>query len=158
MGISIIIVSYNVRHVLPACLNSILHSSKNFPHKVEITVVDNHSRDETVFQLKSSFSKVNWIELKENLGFGTACNIGAKKSSQPMIMFLNPDTIIEVNTLSVMWNFFESHNDAGVAGCKIKNSDKFGIIGEIDSEVKENFKIRVPVVGFEIKLSGLIFD
>lgn len=34
----------------------------------------------------------------------------------------------------------------------------FGIIGEIDSKVKENFKIRVPVVGFEIKLSGLIFD
>ena len=38
------------------------------------------------------------------------------------------------------------------------NDKPFGIIGEIDSEVKENFKIRVPVVGFEIKLSGLIFD
>jgi len=34
----------------------------------------------------------------------------------------------------------------------------FGIIGEVDSKVKENFKIRVPVVGFEVKLSGLIFD
>ncbi len=30
---------------------------------------------------------------------------------------------------------------------------KFGIIGEIDSTVKENFKIRVPLVGFELKLS-----
>ncbi len=30
---------------------------------------------------------------------------------------------------------------------------KFGIIGEIDSKVKENFKIRVPLVGFELKLS-----
>ena len=38
------------------------------------------------------------------------------------------------------------------------NDKPFGIIGEIDSEVKENFKIRVSVVGFEIKLSGLIFD
>ena len=35
-----------------------------------------------------------------------------------------------------------------------------GILGEIDSEVIGNFKIRdeVKVVGFEIKLSGLIFD
>ncbi|WP_320416733.1 phenylalanine--tRNA ligase subunit beta [Candidatus Nitrosotenuis chungbukensis] len=33
-----------------------------------------------------------------------------------------------------------------------------GIVGEIDSQVIENFKIRVPVSGFEIKLSGLIFD
>jgi len=33
-----------------------------------------------------------------------------------------------------------------------------GILGEIDSKVIENFKIRVPVVAFEIQLSGLIFD
>ncbi len=34
----------------------------------------------------------------------------------------------------------------------------YGIIGDISSKVKENFKIRVPLVGFELKLSGLIFD
>ncbi len=33
-----------------------------------------------------------------------------------------------------------------------------GIIGEISSDVLDNFKIRTSVVGFEIKLSGLIFD
>ena len=33
-----------------------------------------------------------------------------------------------------------------------------GIIGEINSKTIENYKIRVPVVGFEINLSGLIFD
>jgi phenylalanyl-tRNA synthetase beta chain len=34
----------------------------------------------------------------------------------------------------------------------------FGIIGEIDSKVTENFKIREPVAGFELILSSLIFD
>ena len=33
-----------------------------------------------------------------------------------------------------------------------------GNIGEINSDVLDNFKIRTSVVGFEIKLSGLIFD
>ncbi len=33
-----------------------------------------------------------------------------------------------------------------------------GYIGELDSKVLENFRIRTRVVGFEIKLSGLIFD
>ena len=33
-----------------------------------------------------------------------------------------------------------------------------GTIGEINSDVLGNFKIRTSVVGFEIKLSGLIFD
>ena len=37
-------------------------------------------------------------------------------------------------------------------------SKTVGVIGEIDSQVIENFKIRVPVSGFEIKLTGLIFD
>lgn len=40
------------------------------------------------------------------------------------------------------------------------NDKIVGILGEIDSKVISNFKIReeVKVVGFEIKLSGLIFD
>ena len=33
-----------------------------------------------------------------------------------------------------------------------------GHIGEVNSDVLNNFKIRMPVVCFEINLSGLIFD
>ena len=40
----------------------------------------------------------------------------------------------------------------------IVNKKIFGYIGELDSKVLENFRIRTKVVGFEIKLSGLIFD
>ena len=38
------------------------------------------------------------------------------------------------------------------------NEKKIGEIGEIDKEILENFRIRTSIVGFEIKLSGLIFD
>ncbi|MCA9820619.1 MAG: hypothetical protein KC440_07795, partial [Nitrosarchaeum sp.] len=38
------------------------------------------------------------------------------------------------------------------------NGKTIGMIGEISSKTIENYKIRVPVVGFEIRLSGLIFD
>jgi len=40
----------------------------------------------------------------------------------------------------------------------IVNKKTVGYIGELDSKVLENFKIRTRVVGFEIKLNGLIFD
>ena len=40
----------------------------------------------------------------------------------------------------------------------IVNKKTVGYIGELDSKVLENFRIRTKVVGFEIKLSGLIFD
>ena len=38
------------------------------------------------------------------------------------------------------------------------NNQNFGQIGEIDSDILENFRIRTNVTAFEIKLSGLIFD
>ena len=38
------------------------------------------------------------------------------------------------------------------------NEELSGSIGEISSDVLDNFKIRTSVVGLEIKLSGLIFD
>ena len=44
-----------------------------------------------------------------------------------------------------------------VADIVIDNQN-FGRIGEINSSVLENFRIRTSVVGFEIRLSGLIFD
>ena len=40
----------------------------------------------------------------------------------------------------------------------VVNKKIVGYIGELDSKVLENFRIRTRVVGFEIKLSGLIFD
>ena len=38
------------------------------------------------------------------------------------------------------------------------NNKKIGEIGEISNEILDNFRIRTSVVGFEITLSGLIFD
>ena len=38
------------------------------------------------------------------------------------------------------------------------NDNKIGTVGEISSKIIDNFKMRVPISGFEIKLDGLIFD
>ena len=38
------------------------------------------------------------------------------------------------------------------------NNQNFGQIGEINSSILENFRIRTNVTAFEITLSGLIFD
>ena len=38
----------------------------------------------------------------------------------------------------------------------VVNGKKLGMLGEIDSKVLENFKLRTSVAGFEIKLSGLV--
>ena len=46
----------------------------------------------------------------------------------------------------------------GRAANIVINNKTVGVIGEISQEVIDNFKLRVQVVGFEAKLTGLIFD
>ncbi|HSA98681.1 MAG TPA: phenylalanine--tRNA ligase subunit beta [Candidatus Nitrosotenuis sp.] len=67
---------------------------------------------------------------------------------------LKTDSDISCKTSASTHPLFASGRTADI----IVNGKTVGVIGEIDSQVIDNFKIRVPVSGFEITLSGLIFD
>jgi len=119
--ISIVIVSYNVRHFLSQCISSILNSICNV--EFEIIVVDNNSKDNSCEFIKNNFPNVKLIENKDNLGFGKANNIGFSVSNGKYVLILNPDTIISPDTLQTMYEFMENNIDVGIAGCKVLNSD-----------------------------------
>lgn len=121
IDISIIIVNYNSGDFILQCLQSIYNSK--FDGLAEIIVVDNCSTDDSVKNLINQFPDVKFIELEENLGFAKANNIGAKDSHGRYLLVLNPDTIIQENTLSVMTSFMDSHLEIGISGCKVLNSD-----------------------------------
>ena len=59
---------------------------------------------------------------------------------------------IQIQTKTTINSSFEDGHCANI----IFNGNVIGIIGEIDSKIIENYKIRVPVVGFEISLSDSI--
>lgn len=122
-GISIVIVSYNVREYLDACIQSIYHAAAKFDGDIEVIVFDNDSRDGTLTLLKPRYPEVIWLKSDRNLGFGTGCNRGAAVASQELILFLNPDTLVGEDTFQVMWDFMRSQEHVGVAGCKIVNRD-----------------------------------
>ncbi|MFB5605867.1 MAG: phenylalanine--tRNA ligase subunit beta, partial [Nitrosarchaeum sp.] len=61
---------------------------------------------------------------------------------------------LEIETKTFSHPTFEQGRTASI----LVNNKMIGVIGEINSKTIENYKIRVPVVGFEISLSGLIFD
>jgi GT2 family glycosyltransferase len=133
-GISVVIVSYNVREILDACLQSLKHAAAHFDGTVEIIVFDNASRDATVSLLKPRWPDVTWIASDRNLGFGTGCNRGAAVATQELLLFLNPDTLVSEDTLRVMRDFFLANPAAGVAGCKIVNRD-----GSLQAASKRSF-------------------
>lgn len=119
--ISIIIVSYNVKTFLQHCLHALQKSCTGF--STEIFVVDNHSIDGTPEMLRRDFPGLRLIANNENLGFGKANNQALKEATGKYVLFLNPDTLIEENTLRVLFDFMEQSPQAGICGPKILNAD-----------------------------------
>jgi len=119
--ISIIIVSYNVKTFLQHCIHSVQKASNGL--NTELFVVDNNSIDGTGEMVQREFPDVHFIGNDINLGFGKANNQALKLSTGKYVLFLNPDTLIEENTLRVLLEFMENNATVGIAGPKILNSD-----------------------------------
>jgi N-acetylglucosaminyl-diphospho-decaprenol L-rhamnosyltransferase len=122
MKLSVIIVSYNVRHYLEQCILSVMNSGRGMDY--EIFVVDNASTDGTPSLMKRHFPKREFPQLhlisnKDNMGFGRANNEALRMARGEFILFLNPDTILTERTLNDCCTFMESHDDAGALGVRM---------------------------------------
>jgi hypothetical protein len=118
MDLSIIIVSYNTKDFLKACIESIYKTTKNITF--EIIVVDNASTDGTVTILnKLQTENFKLIENNDNLGFSKANNVGVKKASGRYILFLNPDIEVHEETMEGMVKFMDENQQVGAATCKL---------------------------------------
>ena len=117
MDLSVIIVSYNVRHFLEQCLLSVRKASRNIA--CEVFVVDNNSTDGSCSMVSSQFPEAKLIMNQENRGFSAANNQALKLAEGRFVLMLNPDTIVEEDTFSRCIGFMKSHPDAGIAGVKM---------------------------------------
>ena len=143
--ISIVIVNYNVRHFLQQTLESVNRSIQKL--NVEIWVVDNNSVDDSVSMVQREFPEVNLIANSDNPGFSKANNQAIRKSNAKYILLLNPDTVLQEDTLVKCYDFMESHTEAGAVGAKMIDGS-----GQFLPESKRGFP--TPWVSF-CKASGL---
>lgn len=114
VDVSVIIVNYNTKELLRACLNSLYDQTRALDY--EIIVVDNHSQDGSLEMLQENFSGVVMLALPENIGFGRANNEGIKIARGRNIFLLNPDTLLVNNAIKILSDFLDEHEDVGVCG------------------------------------------
>ncbi len=145
LDVSVIIVNYNVRDFLHQALVSIQKSLKGM--NSEIIVVDNASDDGSAEMVRHQFPHVRLILNASNLGFAKANNIALKQALGKFLLLINPDTIVQEDTIRVMVEFLKSHHKVGLAGCKILNPD-----GSIELACRRSFP--TPWVAFS-KIFGL---
>ena len=121
MKLSVIIVNYNVRPYLTACLDSVQRALEGI--ESEVFVVDNHSDDDSVEVVSRDYAWVHLINNRDNLGFSKANNIAIRQAQGEYILLLNPDTVVAEDTLKGVIDFMEQHPKAGGAGVRMHNAD-----------------------------------
>jgi len=132
MKVSVVIVNYNVCDLLLACIESLQIALQDI--EAELIVVDNASTDGAIEALARHYPAVMTIPLERNVGFGAANNIGIERAGGEYILLLNPDTIVQEDTIRTMIAFMEAHPDAIFAGCRIILPD-----GTLDPVSKRGF-------------------
>lgn len=121
-ALSVIVVNYNAGDLLADCVGAVLAS----PVELEIFVSDNGSGDgslETVRRRHRGDRRLTILENGANLGFAAGNNRVLNRAAAPYLLFLNPDCIVQANTLGNLVAFMDATPDAGMAGCVIRNPD-----------------------------------
>lgn len=121
--LSIIIVAWNVRDLLLACLASIHADPSSPPH--EIIVVDNASGDGTAEAVVTRYPAVRVLANRENVGFPRANNQALAHARGRYVLYLNPDTEVGAGTLGACVRELAAHPDVGVVGCRLESKEGF---------------------------------
>lgn len=115
---SVIIVNYNTTELIIKCLDSIFIHTEGINY--EIIIVDNASEPDFGKRILNEFpiqkEKMLFLHLQENIGFGRANNKGLELSSGRNIFFLNPDTVVINNAISILSKFLDNNKEAGACG------------------------------------------
>jgi GT2 family glycosyltransferase len=105
---SIVIVNYNGRDLLPACLAPVLDQAERLG--AETVVVDNGSSDDSVALIEREFPAVRLIKAQRNLGFAAGCNLGVRAATSETVVLLNNDAVPEPGWLDNLLQALEEPN------------------------------------------------
>lgn len=117
---SIIITFYKNTHVLLACLERLLWSLSN-RNDCEIIIVNDNPNINLTNVLKNYKNFIDIINLKENLGYSGACNVGSKKAIGEFLIFMDSDIIVTYQWLDELLRCAQSNPDFGaISSCTLR--------------------------------------
>ena len=117
---SIVIVSFNARADLVACLLSLKKGPPSMEH--EIIVVDNASTDGSV-EAAIKLPAVRVIEMGRNAGFAAANNVGIRASRGDLLLLLNSDTLVPPGALNRLVARLRATPSAAIAGPRLVDAE-----------------------------------
>ena len=121
-NLSVVIVSFKSDHVIHHCINSI-------DKEIEIIVIDNSNNTKFKKSIEEQYKNVKCILSSNNIGMGAGNNVGIKNTSKDFALILNPDVILEKNSIEEIIK-------------ASKSLEPFGVIAPISDKIQfPNYKL-----------------
>jgi GT2 family glycosyltransferase len=114
--IAVVIVNYNTREHLRACLATVLSETPS-----EVVVVDNASSDGSVEMVQADYPDVVLHANETNVGYGAAANQAIASCAAKYILLLNADTLLQSGALRALSTYLDLHPPAAIVGPRLAN-------------------------------------
>ena len=115
-SVDVVIVSYNSRDRLRACVEPLVHVPE-----AHVIVVDNASPDASLEAVRDL--PVTTIQLDSNGGFAHGVNVGWRAGEAPYVLLLNPDARIDGPNLDALVRALRERSGLGAVAPRIVDED-----------------------------------
>ncbi|RYG26862.1 glycosyltransferase family 2 protein [bacterium] len=148
--LSVLIVNWNTRDLLRACLLSLRAHPYN--GEMEIIVVDNASTDGSAEMVRTEFPEVSLVASQVNTGYAKGNNLAFERATGDLLLTLNPDTEVSGDALDHAADALARHPRAGALGVRL-----VGTNGRTQSSVR-GFPTVLGILGDILKIRSGPFD
>ncbi|HYE59688.1 MAG TPA: glycosyltransferase family 2 protein [Candidatus Kapabacteria bacterium] len=135
MDLSVITVTYNSKQYITKQIRSVISGCKHITF--EHIIIDNASIDGTEKEVEK-WPSVQFVKQTENVGFAAANNKAAEIAKGSFLLFLNPDMIVQPESLDTLVQWMKDHPETGIASCRLVDSD-----GQLNEDARPR---RFPTV------------
>ena len=127
-ALAVVIVTWNVRDLVLAALDSLYADLQASDLSTEVYVVDSASTDGTAQAVAAAYPAVRLMASAENLGFGRANNLALRQimsvpNPPPAIYLLNPDTITQPGATQTLYDALFEGERVGLVGAGLRYED-----------------------------------
>lgn len=119
--VSIIVVSWNARSHLAACLDSIRTAAAACV--TEVIVVDNASTDGSPEMVHERYPEVRLIRASSNLGFAKGNNLAMAAARGSLFALVNSDALVHPGSLEILVRYLAEHPGVGLVGPRVLGAD-----------------------------------
>ena len=112
--ITVVINTFNSEDKIYQCLESI-------DLDIKVIIVENSNNINFKKEIESKYSNVNCFLTGENLGYAKGNNLGLSKVESKYALILNPDAVLEKDSIKNFINIAEKINDFAIIGPAIQD-------------------------------------